>query len=128
MDIYVGNLPYSVNEQQLQDMFVAHGSVSNTKIAYDRESGRSKGFGFVTMLDNGEAKAAIEALNGSELDGRSIRVNEARPKSESHGGGRREGGYQGGGRGDRGFSGGRGQRGGHSGNRGPGGGGGRKRF
>lgn len=132
MDIYVGNLPYNVNEEQLQDMFVAHGSVSNTKIAYDRESGRSKGFGFVTMLDKDEAQAAIDALNGSELSGRNIRVNEARPRNESQGGPRRSGGgYQGGGGRDRNHSGGRSNRGpGGGGNRGPGGGGGggRRRF
>ena len=82
MDIYVGNLPWSASEQEIADSFSQYGTVEKTSIIVDRESGRSKGFGFVTMNDNDEANSAIEALNGYELGGRGLKVNEARPREE----------------------------------------------
>ena len=82
MDIYVGNLPWSASEQEIADAFAAHGTVEKASIIVDRDSGRSKGFGFVTMNDNDEANVAIEALNGYELGGRGLKVNEARPREE----------------------------------------------
>jgi RNA recognition motif-containing protein len=82
MDIYVGNLPWSASDQEIADAFSQHGTVEKASIIVDRESGRSKGFGFVTMNDNEEANAAIEALNGCDLGGRSLKVNEARPREE----------------------------------------------
>ncbi len=80
MEIYVGNLPWSVSDQDLADTFKEFGSVDRASVIVERPSGRSKGFGFVTMNDNAEATAAIEALNGTELGGRPLKVNEARPK------------------------------------------------
>ena len=94
MNIYVGNLSYQVTEQELQRAFEAFGQVESTKIIQDVNSGRSKGFGFVEMPDNDEAWSAIEALNGNEIKGRTLKVNKARPRSE----GRRYGGNRGGGR------------------------------
>ena len=82
MDIYVGNLPWSASEQELADSFSQYGTVEKTSIIVDRESGRSKGFGFVTMNDADEANAAIEALNGAEFAGRNLKVNEARPRED----------------------------------------------
>ena len=82
MDIYVGNLPWSASEQEIADAFAEHGTVEKATIIVDRDSGRSKGFGFVTMNDNDEANSAIEALNGYELGGRGLKVNEARPREE----------------------------------------------
>ena len=82
MDIYVGNLPWSASEQELADSFGEFGTVEKASIIVDRDSGRSKGFGFVTMNDNDEANSAIEALNGYELGGRGLKVNEARPREE----------------------------------------------
>ena len=82
MDIYVGNLPWSASDQEIADAFSQHGTVEKATIIIDRDSGRSKGFGFVTMNDNDEANAAIEALNGYELGGRALKVNEARPREE----------------------------------------------
>lgn len=108
--IYVGNLSYTTTEGTLESTFSAFGGVKSVSIIQDRETGRSKGFGFVEMEDS-EASAAIEKLNGSELDGRKIAVNEARPKTEGGGGGggrRFGGGGGGGGRG--GYGGGRGGR------------------
>jgi RNA recognition motif-containing protein len=96
MDIYVGNLPYSVDDQKLQDLFSQHGTVTSARVITDRFSGDSKGFGFVEMPDNTEANAAIEALNEQDFDGRSIRVNESRPKPQRNGSGG-GGGYRGGG-------------------------------
>ena len=81
INIYVGNLPYNASEEGLEGVFGAPGTVSRVKIITDRETGRSRGFGFVEMDDEAEGKAAIEALNGSEMDGRTLVVNEARPKS-----------------------------------------------
>jgi RNA recognition motif-containing protein len=101
--LYVGNLTYGVTDSTLEQLFAAHGTVQSAQVIMDRDTGRSKGFGFVEMGSDAEAQAAIAALNGKEVDGRSLTVNEARPKTE--GGGR--GGYGGGG-GGRGGSGGRG--------------------
>jgi RNA recognition motif-containing protein len=115
MKLYVGNLSFSTTEETLQAEFGAHGQVEEVAVITDRDTGRPRGFAFVSMNNDNEARAAIEALNGAELDGRTITVNEARPKSNSGGGG---GG--GGGRG--------GYRGGGGGGRGGGGGGGGKRW
>src|SRR4051794_15711788 len=94
--LYVGNLTYNVNDSDLQQMFAAHGSVQSAQIIMDRDTGRSKGFGFVEMGSDQEAQAAITGLNGKEMEGRRLTVNEARPKTEGGGGGGR-GGYGGGG-------------------------------
>jgi RNA recognition motif-containing protein len=98
MNIYVGNLSYEVTEQELQRSFEAFGQVESVNIIKDKFSGRSKGFGFVEMPDKANAQSAINELNGKELKGRTLNVNEARPRTESRGG---RGGY-GGGRGGRG--------------------------
>ncbi|MGE4317445.1 MAG: RNA recognition motif domain-containing protein [Deferribacterales bacterium] len=82
MNIYVGNLPYKATEEELKDMFGSFGDVSSVRIITDHESGRSKGFAFVEMANDEQAKAAIEELNGVEFIGRPITVNEARPKQE----------------------------------------------
>tara|TARA_E500000331_G_scaffold98259_2_gene95001 strand:+ start:6028 stop:6297 length:270 start_codon:yes stop_codon:yes gene_type:complete len=81
MNIYVGNLPYTTNEGELAELFEPFGSVARANVIMDRETGRSKGFGFVEMNDKSEAEAAIEALDGSDMSGRPIRVNEARPRT-----------------------------------------------
>ena len=107
--LYVGNLPFSVTEQDLEDLFSQSGQVESTNIVTDRDTGRSRGFAFVEMDSREAADAAIQALNGYEMDGRSLTVNEARPK-ESRGGSR--GGFGGGGGGGRGGFGGGGGRGG----------------
>jgi RNA recognition motif-containing protein len=83
MNIYVGNLPYSTTDADLQAMFQEFGSVQSAKVIIDRETHRSKGFGFVEMANSDEANKAIEALNGNEIGGRQIRVNEARPRTDS---------------------------------------------
>lgn len=80
MNIYVGNLAFTLTDEQLRDAFAAFGEVTSAKIISDRETGRSKGFGFVEMPNDSEATAAIEKLNGESLDGRPVRVNEARPR------------------------------------------------
>jgi RNA recognition motif-containing protein len=80
MNIYVGNLSYGMSEQELRDAFAAFGEVSSVKILTDRETGRSRGFGFVEMPNQSEGEAAITQLNGKELSGRALRVNEARPR------------------------------------------------
>ena len=82
MNVYVGNLSYDLSEDDLKSAFEEHGEVSSAKIIFDRYSGRSKGFGFVEMSSDDEAKAAIEALSGKELGGRTLVVNEARPKTQ----------------------------------------------
>src|SRR4029079_1680596 len=79
MNIYVGNLSYGMSESELRDAFAAFGEVSSAKILMDRETGRSRGFGFVEMPNQGEAEAAIAQLNGKDLGGRALRINEARP-------------------------------------------------
>ena len=100
--LYVGNLTYGVTDSQLEQMFAPHGTVQSAQVIMDRDTGRSKGFGFVEMGSDKEAQAAIQALNGKEVDGRSLTVNEARPRTEG-GGGR---GGSGGGRGSYGGGGG----------------------
>ena len=80
MNIYVGNLPYSVTEDDLRTAFEAYGAVSSAAVISDKFTGQSKGFGFVEMPDQGEAESAVEALNGADMKGRSLRVNEARPR------------------------------------------------
>ena len=95
MRLYVGNLSYSVTSQSLEDLFAPFGHVNSAQVVQDRESGRSKGFGFVEMNDATEARAAMEGLNLKELDGRSLTVNEARPREARSGGGGR-GGFGGG--------------------------------
>jgi cold-inducible RNA-binding protein len=80
--LYVGNLPYSVNDQKLGEMFAEFGEVVSAKVVTDYDSGRSKGFGFVEMANDGEAQNAISKLDGSDVAGRSLRVNEARPREE----------------------------------------------
>ena len=115
--LYVGNLSYNTTSQSLQQVFGEHGEVRSAEVVMDRETGRSKGFGFVEMGSDQDAQAAISALNGAEVDGRSLTVNEARPRESRGGGG---GGYGGGGGGGRGGYGG----GGGGGRGGYGGGGG----
>jgi RNA recognition motif-containing protein len=85
MDIYVGNLSYDISVEELRDAFEQHGEVSNAKIVTDRDSGRSKGFGFIEMENEAEAEAAIAELNGAMLKGRTARVNQARPRNERPG-------------------------------------------
>ena len=80
MNIYVGNLSYGMSEDELRQAFSAHGEVSSVKILMDRETGRSRGFGFVEMPNKAEADAAIAQLNGKDVGGRALRINEARPR------------------------------------------------
>lgn len=80
MNIYVGNLPYALSESELREAFAAYGEVASVKILMDRETGRSRGFGFVEMPNQGEGEEAVTQLNGKELSGRALRVNEARPR------------------------------------------------
>jgi len=129
--LYVGNLAYSVSDSDLQAMFEPHGAVQSAQVIMDRDTGRSKGFGFVEMGSDQEAQAAIAALNGKEVEGRALTVNEARPKPEGGGGRGFGGGGGGGGRGGPGGGrggpgGGRGGSGGGYGGGGGGGGGGRR--
>jgi RNA recognition motif-containing protein len=112
--LYVGNLTYGVTDSELQQMFEAHGTVVSAQVIMDRDTGRSKGFGFVEMGSDAEAQAAIDALNGKDSNGRALTVNEARPREGGAGGG-------GGGRGGPG-----GRSGGGGGGYGGGGGGGRR--
>ena len=90
--IYVGNLPYTVGNEQLAQVFSAYGDVVEASVVMDRESGQSKGFGFVEMADDAAARNAIASLNGTTLDNRTIRVNEAQPRADRSGGSR-SGGY-----------------------------------
>jgi RNA recognition motif-containing protein len=96
--LYVGNLSYEVTDSDLSKMFEAHGTVESAQVIMDRDTGRSKGFGFVEMKTEQEAQAAIAGLGGQDVGGRSLTVNEARPKTEGNrrGGGGRSGGYGGG--------------------------------
>ena len=87
MNIYVGNLSWNLKDQDLSNLFASHGEVTSAKIVTDKFTGRSKGFGFVEMANDDQAQAAITALNGTEVDGRNIVVNESRPKQEGGGGG-----------------------------------------
>ena len=82
MNIYVGNLSFSTSNEDLHDAFAAHGNVESARVITDRETGRSRGFGFVEMSDKAEAEAAISALNGTDLQGRTISANEARPRED----------------------------------------------
>ena len=116
--LYVGNLSYNIRDDDLQQAFAQYGTVSSAKVMMDRDTGRSKGFGFVEMGSDPEAQAAINGMNGQALDGRAIVVNEARPREERPGG---FGGSRGGGGG---YGGGGGAGGGRSGGGGYGGGGG----
>ncbi len=96
MNIYVGNLAYAVSDDDLKRLFEEFGAVDAARVVMDRDSGRSKGFGFVEMSDTAAANAAIEAMNGKDLNGRKVVVNEARPREERPP--RRDGGYRGGNR------------------------------
>ena len=91
MNIYVANLNFKVEDDELRELFEAHGEVSSAKIIKDRDSGQSRGFGFVEMPDDDNAALAIESLDGTDFGGRSLRVSEARPRPERSGGG---GGYR----------------------------------
>jgi RNA recognition motif-containing protein len=99
--LYVGNLSYTVNNSELEQIFSAHGTVESAHVITDRDTGRSKGFGFVEMGNDQQAQAAIAALHGKEVGGRSLTVNEARPREDrgdagGFGGGRGRGGFGGG--------------------------------
>jgi RNA recognition motif-containing protein len=125
--LYVGNLAYSVRDDDLQQAFAQFGTVSSAKVMMDRDTGRSKGFGFVEMGSDAEAQSAINGMNGQALDGRALVVNEARPREErpggfGGGGGGRSGGFGGGGGGYGGGGGGGGRSGGGGGYGGGGGG------
>jgi RNA recognition motif-containing protein len=99
LNIYVGNLSFDTTERELESAFGSFGTVSTARIATDRDTGRARGFGFVEMPNAAEAQAAISGMNGKELQGRTLTVNEARPREErgGGGGGNRSGGYGGGG-------------------------------
>lgn len=122
--LYVGNLSYDVDSSQLEQMFSGHGTVTSAQIITDRDTGRSKGFGFVEMGSDSEAQAAIAALNGQESGGRALTVNEAKPRENRAGGGGGGGGGYGGGGGGRSSGGGGGRSSGGGGYGGGGGGGG----
>jgi cold-inducible RNA-binding protein len=94
--LYVGNLSYDVSNTELEQMFQAHGQVQSAQVIMDRDTGRSKGFGFVEMANDQEAEAAIAALNGKQANGRALTVNEARPREDRGGGGGSRGGSRGG--------------------------------
>jgi cold-inducible RNA-binding protein len=96
--LFVGNLPHSTTEAELRTLFEPHGKVDQVSLVTDRDTGRSRGFAFVEMADTGEAEKAIAALNGKELGGRALNINEARPKTDRGPGGPRGGGRPGGGR------------------------------
>lgn len=121
--LYVGNLGYGVSDRDLERLFAQYGTVRSAKVITDRDSGRSKGFGFVEMDSDSEAQAAIDAMNGSEVEGRPLTVNEARPREEGSGGGGSRGGFGGGGRDSRGGAGG-----GYGGGGAGGAGGGKRRY
>ncbi len=116
VNIYVGNLPYSTTDAELTELFSAHGTVRRATVIIDRETGRSRGFGFVEMEDAAQGNAAIQAMNGQDMGGRKLVVNEAKPREQ--GGGGRGGFGGGGGRGGFGGGGGRGGYGGGGGGRG----------
>jgi len=118
VNIYVGNLPYSTTDAELTELFAPHGNVRRASVIIDRETGRSRGFGFVEMEDAAQGNAAIQALNGQDMEGRKLIVNEAKPREQGGGGGGGGRGFGGGG--GRGFGGG----GGGGGRGGYGGGGG----
>lgn len=85
-NLYVGNLPYSATETSLREAFSASGTVDTVNLISDRETGQSKGFGFIEMSSNAEAQAAIQAMNGVTMDGRQIKVSEAKPRASGNGG------------------------------------------
>jgi RNA recognition motif-containing protein len=87
--LYVGGLPYSVTERQLQDLFAVHGTVASARVITDKFTGQSRGFGFIEMSSAGEAEKATQALNGTQLEGRTLTVNEAKPMGSRDGGGGR---------------------------------------
>ena len=116
--LYVGNLAYAVRDDELQQAFAQFGTVASAKVMMDRETGRSKGFGFVEMGSDAEAQAAINGMNGQPLEGRAVVVNEARPREERPGGYGGRGGYGGGGGGGYGGGGGGRSGGGGGGSRG----------
>ena len=89
INLYVGNLPFSATGSELQELFGQHGEVEEAQVITDRDTGRSRGFGFVKMRDDNAGRTAIEQLNGTEMDGRSIVVNEAKPRTDRGGGGGR---------------------------------------
>ena len=123
--LYVGNLAYSIRDEDLQQAFAQYGTVTSAKVMMDRDTGRSKGFGFVEMATDAEAQAGINGMNGQALEGRAVVVNEARPREERPGGfGGAGGGRSGGGGGGYGGGGGGGRSGGGGGGYGGGGGGG----
>jgi RNA recognition motif-containing protein len=122
--LYVGNLSYNVNSSDLEQLFGQHGTVQSAEVISDRETGRSKGFGFVQMGSDAEAQTAVAALNGKEHDGRALTVNEAKPREDRP----RTGGGGGGGGGRGGYGGGGGGGGGGRGGRGGGSGFGRSRY
>ena len=127
--LYVGNLSYNTTGSDLEQLCAAHGTVQSAEVIADRETGRSKGFGFVQMGSDEEAQAVIAALNGQEVDGRALTVNEAKPREDRPRGGGGGGGYGGGGGGGRGgYGGGGGGRSGGGGGYGGGGGGGGRRY
>lgn len=116
--LYAGNLPYTITEEELQTFFAQAGAVESVRIIIDRDTGRSKGFGFVEMASDEEAKKAIESLNGQDVGGRPIKINEANPQERRPGGmSAGGGGYGGGGYGGGGGRGGYGGGGGRGGNR-----------
>jgi RNA recognition motif-containing protein len=121
MKLYVGNLAFSTSSQDLQELFAGAGTVESASIVEDRETGRSRGFGFVEMSSKEEGEAAISQFNGKEVGGRALKVNEAKPREPRSGGGGGRGGFGGGG--GRGGYGGSGGRGGNGGGGGYGGGG-----
>jgi len=122
MKLYVGNLAFSTSSQDLQELFAAAGTVESASVVEDRETGRSRGFGFVEMSSKEEGEAAISQMNGKEVSGRALKVNEAKPREPRSGGGGGRGGFGGGGGGRGGYGGG-GGRGGNGGGGGYGGGG-----
>jgi RNA recognition motif-containing protein len=122
--LYVGNLSYNTDSSALEQLFGQHGTVESAQIIADRDTGRSKGFGFVEMSSDSEAQNAIAALNGQEYDGRALTVNEAKPREDRP----RSGGFGGGGGGRGGYGGGGGGRGGYGGGGGGRSGGGRGGF
>ncbi len=105
--LYVGNLSFNTSSADLETMFAEAGTVQSANIVDDRDTGRSRGFGFVEMSSKEEAQTAISSFDGKEVDGRSLKVNEAKPREDRSGGGGGGGGYRGGGGGGGGFGGGR---------------------
>ncbi len=129
MKLYVGNLSFNTTSEELRDLFSQAGTVESASVVEDRDTGRSRGFGFVEMATREEGEAAIQQFNGKEVGGRNLNVNEARPREDRGGGGGGRGGFGGGGGGNRGGGGGfggGGNRGGGGGRGGFGGGGGNR--